>query len=556
MVQHCLSHHSCSDNTRVSPVLPTRALYIGDGLDNVHLVEGGGKRARYICLSHCWGGVQPLKTTLSNVHHHLKSIPWAAIPRLFQDALLVTERLGVSYVWIDSLCIIQDDVADWVRESKTMSDVYENAHVTISAASAQDSRSAMIEPSRNNPRAQIMEGINATGSSYSYKLFPTPPAPSGMHLGPKSTAEDLRTGFPLFGRAWAFQERMLSPRVLHFTREELVFECKKNTVCECGQVEHMGRNLGYYNTLLTGSPEELQVLWHETVSSYSRLSLSFGTDKLPALSGLAQRFSRRQPEARYLAGAWDTSLLPDLLWWNEPDDPIPLAHKGHSEAITIAPSWSWAASNTVVKFATRSTHRWVTPYGAKKSFYYPRKYVEIRSADCHLATADPTGQVTGGQLIVSGRLFQAKMWKHPANTFATVAVEPSGLTAGGPNVPWLPPRFYHDVPRPRWASASSFSREEDLFCLPLARAGCLLVESNGRVMGRDETEFAVILESCSQVIIKGSGNWKEPREGDCYRRIGMVLVGTGVPRHDVEDYWSKNPSPFEFGGEEKTITII
>jgi len=143
VVQHCLSHHSCGDNTRASPVLPTRALYIGEGLDNVRLVEGAGRQAPYVCLSHCWGSVQPLKTTLSNAHHHFKSIPWAAIPRLFQDALLVTERLGVGYVWIDSLCIIQDDVADRVRESKTMSDVYENAHVTISATSAQDSRSPL-----------------------------------------------------------------------------------------------------------------------------------------------------------------------------------------------------------------------------------------------------------------------------------------------------------------------------------------------------------------------------------------------------------------------------
>jgi len=85
----------------------------------------------------------------------------------------------------------------------------------------------MIEPSRNDPRAQIMEGINATGSSYSYKLFPSPPTPGGTHLGRDLTGKDLRTNFPLLGRAWAFQERMLSPRVLYFVQGELVYECKK-----------------------------------------------------------------------------------------------------------------------------------------------------------------------------------------------------------------------------------------------------------------------------------------------------------------------------------------
>lgn len=126
-----------------SPLLPSRVIYTGKVGDTpvVRLLETCGMRGRYVALSHCWGPQEhrPLMTTQSSLADYMANITWDALPRTYQHAISATRRLGFEYIWIDSLCIIQDSHEDWLSESQRMGDVYQYAHITMAASHAADS---------------------------------------------------------------------------------------------------------------------------------------------------------------------------------------------------------------------------------------------------------------------------------------------------------------------------------------------------------------------------------------------------------------------------------
>ncbi|KAF0320296.1 het domain-containing protein [Colletotrichum asianum] len=101
----------------------------------------------YVALSHCWGPEQlhPPETTWSNLRQRQECIDLTTLPSTFRDAVLVTRNLGVQYLWIDSLCIVQDDTADWQTESSKMAGYYSNAYLVISAAQAEDSTQGFLD---------------------------------------------------------------------------------------------------------------------------------------------------------------------------------------------------------------------------------------------------------------------------------------------------------------------------------------------------------------------------------------------------------------------------
>jgi Heterokaryon incompatibility protein (HET) len=101
---------------------------------------------KYVALSHCWGGNMPLKTTHGCLNAYMEKLPVSLQPQNFQDAMKITMELGVRYLWIDSLCIIQDSLQDWKHECTVMGDVYANASITISAAAAKNCDDEILRP--------------------------------------------------------------------------------------------------------------------------------------------------------------------------------------------------------------------------------------------------------------------------------------------------------------------------------------------------------------------------------------------------------------------------
>jgi hypothetical protein len=168
----------------------------------------------------------------ARVHHHgtdadgAQGIPWDAVPATFRDAMYVARQLGISYLWIDSVCIVQGDQEEWEREGGTMFHVYQNAHVTLAAAAGRGASAELwIDPGEHRqatPAARLrLRGV----------LWP-------LYIRPRHDEfydwRNLRLGYPLFSRAWAYQVRLVSPRLLLFMGYEVAYQCFQTCDCECG----------------------------------------------------------------------------------------------------------------------------------------------------------------------------------------------------------------------------------------------------------------------------------------------------------------------------------
>lgn len=120
--------------------IPTRLLRVGYSACDPFLVETGGAAGKvygncsdYVALSHCQGHHPFVATTKSTLRARKAGVAWTQLSKTFQDAIILTRDLGVDFVWIDSLCIIQDDAEDWAREASQMASIYRNGYITIAA---------------------------------------------------------------------------------------------------------------------------------------------------------------------------------------------------------------------------------------------------------------------------------------------------------------------------------------------------------------------------------------------------------------------------------------
>ncbi|KAJ2974752.1 hypothetical protein NUW58_g8556 [Xylaria curta] len=151
------THPSCRSERGIYSV-PTRLLDVS--LSNPRLVHSGSLPIdSYAALSHCWGPIQPLRTLHNNVESHAKGMSLASLPKTFQDAVRVTRYLDLRYLWIDSLCIIQDDDEDWSREAAKMAAYYSGAQVVISASSSDGSSEGFLGPRKESIKGTLVIGV-------------------------------------------------------------------------------------------------------------------------------------------------------------------------------------------------------------------------------------------------------------------------------------------------------------------------------------------------------------------------------------------------------------
>jgi hypothetical protein len=236
-LSNCVKCHRHSRRA-TSHRMPDRLLDVGPNLSrttaqyqDLILVRPSNELTEpYAALSHCWGGEVPLKTLTTNIKHHRKGISFNTLPRNFKDAVIVTRWLGLRYIWIDSLCIIQDDPRDWLEQSAKMADVYANAYVTIAATGSPTCEHGFL----NTRRCDLELSVPGVLDSDS-KLF-VREIPLYLHQafgwGFVSTLDHVFKEYPLLQRGWVLQERALSQRLLHFTKREIVFECEECFECE------------------------------------------------------------------------------------------------------------------------------------------------------------------------------------------------------------------------------------------------------------------------------------------------------------------------------------
>ncbi|PVH87791.1 HET-domain-containing protein [Cadophora sp. DSE1049] len=302
-IAECTSNHKfCGDDS--PKLLPTRVLDLSTDEAGRHarIVMGGGEMSRYGTLSHCWGqrGNHRILTK-ATLKSWLKPFGITELPQTYQDAIMVTKRLGLRYLWVDSLCILQDVEEDWKRESSKMAEIYQNSYITVAATCAADSSAGIFLTARliYNPKAIQYAGNGIEMQLYAHACLSHrtyDPVDRSHNSFYRWNLQDP-VDFPLLSRAWVYQERLLSPRILHFLREELVFEC-----CESQSETRSPLYPPIWNTR-----------WYNIVGEYTKLKMSFEKDKLTALSGVASQMQGSRHDL-YLAGLWKSTYLRDLAW--------------------------------------------------------------------------------------------------------------------------------------------------------------------------------------------------------------------------------------------------
>ncbi|RWA11834.1 hypothetical protein EKO27_g3290 [Xylaria grammica] len=314
-IKICDENHTCRSHG--DPVLPSRVIRVSD--DRVRVIDGEGRRGRYMTLSHRWGDKETFTLKKRNMAATMGSIPWKSIPKVYQESIQVTRLLGIEYIWIDTLCIVQDDAEDWKREAGKMKAVYGSSYLNIAATEAVDSYGDLFAsstlgtkyPSQEIPadrdvqvRAQPHQTHRHFGSNY-YNISPA--APPAARLGPAGA-------HPVAAR-------------------------------RCGGMAVISNfKLDYYGSLQrNGTP--LPYEWMRIGESYSCLDFTYDGDRLVALAGLAEQGVQSGKGGRYLAGLWERSLPHQLCW------EIVSVHR--KPAAYIAPSWSWLSVFGMITYANR-----------------------------------------------------------------------------------------------------------------------------------------------------------------------------------------------------------
>lgn len=451
----CLdSHDRCRaicDARRWARCVPSRLVQIGGTVQEPHMrlreTKDLDRSVKYATLSHCWGSNLTCRLLQRNYESAKSSIPRSAFPRAFQHAINLARRWGLEFIWIDSLCIIQDSSADWARESAAMGAIYRNGFCNLAATGFPDGSHGLcvqrdpkqLEPIKIRvPRDARDQNGNLEVGKGDYYLVDFDMWQDGVETA------------PLNQRGWVVQERALSVRTLHFGSSQLFWECPSLTACEIlpNGIPHGMRSSGaskvfiHPNASLTMSWSENDQQWVRPVSPtvaseddggwtevgsdrqrrdaikfrarmlrsqdcnwgmpaglnrwvgiierFSKANLTFASDKLVAISGLATEMSAHM-RCDYLAGLWRQDLEHQLLWTVTNSTQLRRRNTTY-----LAPSWSWASVEGGV-----SIFRWdMNPKFLDTEFL--AKVVEAQVSPA--SSRNPFGAVSGGWLKIAGPL--------------------------------------------------------------------------------------------------------------------------------------------------------
>ncbi|OCT46003.1 hypothetical protein CLCR_00391 [Cladophialophora carrionii] len=351
-IQDCTFNHmkcSVSANPDASTWKPTHLLDVSvkgpRGVPGLKLVDGmfADPLSEYVTLSHCWGKTKTIRLHKGTLSALRQGVSLSSLPKTLAEAASVADRLGFRYLWIDALCIRQDSEADVLAAMGQMHRVYSEAALNIAATSSRDDAAGLINTRNVAALQPCIVSVNASLG-----------VDEGMYKILRSTLwHDLVDASPLSKRAWAFQERCLAKRTLHFTRNEVFWECQQ--MC-CSEVFPKGLPA----TMRPPSSQEHEEFfskrihhqrhgnWHQLVQMYSPKRLTYASDKLLALTGLAKQYMARNRlhADDYLVGMWKPQLPHALLWRVE---------QGRRPTRYRAPTWTWASIDGAVRYPEPAT---------------------------------------------------------------------------------------------------------------------------------------------------------------------------------------------------------
>ena len=469
-----------------------------------------------MALSHRWGVGRICRTLESVLDDYRNAIPMDEVSNVFRDAIEATRRLGIRYLWIDSLCIIQDSPEDWEIESGNMASIYSNASFTIAAALSGDSDTGLFAP--RDPLLGKPCRINVRS--------PEDSTTEVIRIWSETDLRGLNLAYlyPLYTRAWVFQEHTLSPKILHFTPAGILWECLGANYAESEPLRQRQWQDAPIKFPLSSQPDLLdssgQAIacdkWLDLVETYSGRAMTFDTDWLPAMSGIAKVFSKQLQcdYDEYVGGLWRPDILRGLVWY---PNTARARGKNHCRPSTyVGPSWSWASINGPISFPIRSKG-WQFSFSLTSRVEWaadPVPAAVVLDVRCVQQGLDPTGRISSGRIVL----------------FGPICENPFYSQQRGPGV--------------QTPSVHTWVRREDPNDTPLEKTKPFELDVPGETLAIDSIllqlyrDFALILERNAS----SNGNI-------FYRRIGWCVVGGAL---------NANPSlisPTRFNSREVVVII-
>ncbi|KAF1946296.1 HET-domain-containing protein [Clathrospora elynae] len=384
-VENCdIKHSDCMKRRKTTSkskrFVPTRLLDIsGAPTAPIRVIETATTLVQgpYCTLSHCWGDIKFQRLLDTNRERFMKEgVPWQLFTKNFQDAIEIARALDVGYIWIDSLCIIQESKTDWDREAGHMHLVYRNSYCNIAVAASKDSTGGAFRKRDPKDVAPV-------------RYRPADDSPFFLGKTWVVVSEDLweseLVGSVLYARGWVFQERMLSPRILHFAENQIFWDCPSLSACEtlpaglpqpmdsvAGPDRHWRARLQVANDnhepLAGAIDQSMASFWKTAVRKYTSCNLTNGSDKLIAMWGIA-KLVRDALGVEYGDGLWEENLEDQLAWrvaeCKLTQRPSESTEKKLARAI---PSWSWASMDGEIIIPDRMSdmpHRNVTDHDCR-----------------------------------------------------------------------------------------------------------------------------------------------------------------------------------------------
>ncbi|KAF8849450.1 HET-domain-containing protein [Acephala macrosclerotiorum] len=367
------SHHICAASRSKESWYPTRLIDLGNPDSSaVKLIITSQCQVfgQYVSLSHRWGDADLLKLTSETLPQLMDGIKISTYEgsKTFKDAFQLTRTLGIRYIWIDSLCIIQDSPEDWLRESNMMLKIYKHAYCNIAGT-------------HGKSNTGLFRSRDPMSWSTDLRLTAYGPISGTFRLLRSHKWQEEIDNAPLNRRGWVIQERLISSRIVNFASEQVFWDCYELQSCEA---DPKGIFLYHYNNTVNQDTSKkfqgpLEILrtrqhflnkWAVIAHQYSNSELSFPEkDKIIAISSLAQHLQEKW-QIEYCAGLWRKPALESQLYWR-PAPPNPSRSKARTPR---APSWSWLAYDGGVRLNKES-------YDSFQSVHY---LALARVVDVHL----------------------------------------------------------------------------------------------------------------------------------------------------------------------------
>ncbi|KAM0435634.1 hypothetical protein ACHAQK_008201 [Fusarium lateritium] len=328
----------------------------------LRLVDGSTDCAPYVALSYRWGALEPTwQTTAENLDSRRVQLSIDELPNTLSDTVRVTKDLGFRWLWTDSLCIVQNDREDWAREAVKMASIYQNAIVTIAADSSQDAKAGLHNDKSSSmlDREKSFEICNtlSTGKKSSIIVFAYQKTRLDSSVSKIRDMGDLLSHCSIRDRGWTMQERILSPRIIHYASDQLYWECYHGIQESEDKLHWMGQSsiitkMAYRvksakdGEAKTRELRKMLHYWYVLLvgGDYSHRTLTYGEDKLVAIGGIAKALNDIAPLG-YMVGHWgetDDDLIKSLCWSR--------GGSGRKSPEYRAPSWSWASQDSAIDY--------------------------------------------------------------------------------------------------------------------------------------------------------------------------------------------------------------